>query len=104
MAKDTLFLSILHAGICQHRIIINIPPFTFVCHNPFMGPETLALLIPILALSIPIVAIISKAATRRQQVDPAQAQKIAVLEERVRELDNALSRVNGDVERLEDKR
>ena len=68
-----------------------------------MGVETLALLIPILALSIPIVAIIAKAATKKHEANPAQTQKIAALEERVRELDQALSQVNGDMERLEDK-
>ena len=68
-----------------------------------MGVETLALFIPILALSIPIVAIIAKAVTKKHEVDPAQAQKIVALEERVRELDQALSQMNGNVERLEDK-
>jgi len=68
-----------------------------------MGPETLALFIPILALSIPIVAIVARAVTKKHEANPELGGKIVALEERVRELEHSLSRVNGDVERLEDK-
>jgi hypothetical protein len=68
-----------------------------------MGPEGLALFIPILALSIPIVAIIANAVVKKNRVDPNQGRKIEALEARVQELESALTRVSGDVDRLEDK-
>ena len=72
-----------------------------------MGPETLALFIPILALSIPIVAIIANAATKKYRVKPGldgeQSQRVEKLEARVRELEDTVMRAGGDIERLEDK-
>ena len=72
-----------------------------------MGPETLALFIPILALSIPIVAIIAKAATKKYQANPAldgeQRRHIEAVEARLRELEDVVGRAGSDIERLEDK-
>ena len=72
-----------------------------------MGPDTLALLIPIFALSIPIVAIIAKAATKKYQANPAlnneQSRHIEALESRIRELEETVGRAGSDIERLEDK-
>lgn len=66
---------------------------------------TLALLIPIIALSIPIVAIIANAVTKKYKFsgNPDQLQHIARLEERVKELEDAVANMSGDVTRLEDK-
>lgn len=70
-----------------------------------MGVESLALFIPILALSIPIVAIIANAFTKKYKYsgNPAQLEHIARLEERVKELENVVANMTGDVARLEDK-
>ena len=68
-----------------------------------MNPSSLAMLIPILALSIPIVAIIATAATKKYKANPEQSTKITALENRILELEQSLSQMNGDVERLEDR-
>ena len=68
-----------------------------------MGPETLALLIPIMALSIPIIAIITRARTARYKADPNQLEYVKRLESRIFELETTVSQINGDVEKLEDK-
>ena len=75
-----------------------------------MGPETLALLIPILALSIPIVAIISNMITKKykygagpEQLEQNKHQQavIAKLEERVAELEKTVSLVHDSVDQIE---
>ena len=70
-----------------------------------MGIESLALFIPILALSIPIVAIIANAITKKYKYsgNPKQLEHIVRLEERVKELENVVANMTGDVARLEDK-
>lgn len=62
-----------------------------------------ALFIPILALSIPIVAIITFGRRRGGVQSPEQQRRIELLEEKVRRLEQALDSVNGDVRELEDK-
>jgi archaellum component FlaC len=68
-----------------------------------MTVESIALFIPILALSIPIVAIIANAMTKKYKNGPDQTAQVEKLEKRVLELEESLSQVNGDVERLEDR-
>ena len=70
-----------------------------------MNPETLALMIPILALCIPIVAILAKSRRTKGPVDSQQQlqQHIAQLEEKVRQLEETVHSLSSDVTRLEDK-
>ncbi|WP_455381384.1 hypothetical protein [Salinispira pacifica] len=69
-----------------------------------MNPETIALFIPILALSIPIVAIISGTVSKKYKykVNADQNEYIAKLEARVAELESAVHRMGDDLGRLED--
>ncbi|MBT3271857.1 MAG: hypothetical protein HN368_01785 [Spirochaetales bacterium] len=64
---------------------------------------SIALFIPILALSIPIVAIIANAATKKYKDNPEQSGKIEALEKRIALLEQTLSETSGDIERLEDR-
>lgn len=69
--------------------------------------EFLALMIPILALSIPIVAILSSARLKRMrfeaQQSPGQREYTALLEKRVAGLEETVAQLSGNVDRLEDK-
>lgn len=65
--------------------------------------EFLALLIPILALCIPIVAILTRARRRGEVASPQQERRIAALEEKVRHLEESLQTANDNVHELESK-
>lgn len=72
------------------------------------NPGTLALFIPVLALSIPIVAIIANAYQKSHQGgSPEQARRIQTLEQRIQALESAvegkLSDMRGDLTELEEK-
>lgn len=69
-----------------------------------MNPSTLALLIPVLALSIPIVAILANAFTKRSKVlSPDQERRINELQARVAELESTVDTLTGSVLRIEEK-
>ena len=72
-----------------------------------MGMEWLAMMIPILALSIPIVAILSSARLKRMRLEaqqsPGQREYVAHLERRVASLEETVAQLSGNVDRLEDK-
>lgn len=65
--------------------------------------EFLALLIPIMALSIPIVAIITRSRRQGQIASPEQERRVRGLEEKVRHLEESLDLMTGQVHELEDK-
>lgn len=65
--------------------------------------EIFALLIPIMALSIPIVAIITRSRRQGQVASPEQDRRIRGLEEKVRSLEESLEQMGGQVHELEDK-
>lgn len=65
--------------------------------------EVLALLIPIMALSIPIVAILSRGRRQGPQASPEQEQRIRALEQKIERLETALDSMDGEVRELEDK-
>ncbi len=65
--------------------------------------EYLALLIPILALSIPIVAILTRSRRQGTTVPPEQDRRIRGLEEKVRLLEESLDSMGSQVHELEDK-
>lgn len=65
--------------------------------------EIFALLIPIMALSIPIVAILTRSRRQGQDPSPEQERRIRGLEEKVRRLEESLDLVGGQVHELEDK-
>lgn len=65
--------------------------------------EVLALLIPIMALSIPIVAILTRSRRQGQVGSPEQQRRIRGLEEKVRQLEESLDLMGGQVHDLEDK-
>ena len=66
---------------------------------------TIALFIPILALSIPIVAIVANAATKKYKTQPDRESqlKIEKLEERIAQLEQSVEDISGSVNQLEDK-
>ena len=68
-----------------------------------MNPAQLALLIPILALSIPIVAIFASIFKKRGMVNPAQEKKIRELEAKVASLEQTVSVLADTVLQIEDK-
>ena len=63
--------------------------------------EYFALLIPIMALSIPIIAILTRG--RRQTAPPEQERRIRQLEDRISELETTIRSMGGEVHELEDK-
>ncbi|HUX22060.1 MAG TPA: hypothetical protein VMW69_12535 [Spirochaetia bacterium] len=65
--------------------------------------EYFALLIPIMALSIPIVAILTRARRQGQIGSPEQERRIHVLEERIAALEANAASMRGDVHELENK-
>lgn len=65
--------------------------------------EILALLIPILALSIPIVAILTRARRQGGVGSPEQERRIRGLEEKVRQLEESLDSMGGQLHELDDK-
>ena len=71
------------------------------------NPGSLALFIPILALSIPIVAILANAYQKSHQGNPNQDRRIQALEEKVRVLENLvevkLSDMRSELTELEEK-
>jgi len=68
-----------------------------------MDPARLALMIPILALCIPIVAILANAWRKRGQAHPIQERKIQELEAKVRSLEQTVSVLSDSVLQLEDR-
>ena len=70
-----------------------------------MGPETLALFIPILALSIPIVAIIAGTFKKKYKMGSgmAQASDFLELKAKVKSLEETVARLSGNIEQIEDK-
>ncbi|MBN2049904.1 MAG: hypothetical protein JW760_05615 [Spirochaetales bacterium] len=71
------------------------------------NPGTLAMLIPIFALSIPIVAILADAYKKSHRNSPETAKKIEALEKRIHVLENMmegkLTDLRSDVTQLEEK-
>ena len=67
--------------------------------------EYLALMIPILGLSIPIVAIIAgtKAKRYKYMAQNQEAGKVDALEARIQQLEETISNLTTDVDRIEDK-
>ena len=59
-------------------------------------------LIPIFALSIPIVAIIANAYTKTHKKDPKLMERIQHLEEKIKLLDSSVQNIHSDVVKLED--
>ena len=70
-------------------------------------PGSIALFIPILALSIPIVAIIANAYQKSHQGNPHQDRRIQALEDKVHVLENLvevkLSDMRSELTELEEK-
>lgn len=65
--------------------------------------EFLALLIPIMALSIPIIAILTRSRRHGQVASPDDERRIRGLEEKVRHLEESLDVMGGQMHELEDK-
>ena len=68
-----------------------------------MSPANLALMIPIIALCIPIVAILANAARKRNLVNPAQEKRIQELELKVKLLEHQAAVLSGSVLQIEEK-
>jgi hypothetical protein len=72
-----------------------------------MNPGTIGVFIPIIALSIPIVAIIAGTLSKKYkyQANIDQLEQIKKLEVRVQELESGLHAMGGEIDRLnEDQR
>ena len=69
-----------------------------------MNPAMIGVFIPIVALSIPIVAIIASTLSKRYKylANNTQSEYVARLEARVSELELTVQRMGGDLNRLED--
>ena len=63
----------------------------------------LALLIPILALSIPIIALLTRARRGGAPQSPEQAKRILVIEERTQMLEGRIASLTGQLQELEAK-
>ena len=70
-----------------------------------MNPASLAMLLPIIALCIPIAAIITAGRTKRAQIEAQNSggADIARLEARVAELEQQIAAVNANVLQIEEK-
>jgi hypothetical protein len=68
-----------------------------------MNPANLALMIPILALCIPIVAILANAAKKRNLANPAQEKRIRDLELKVKLLEQQAAVLSDSVLQMEEK-
>lgn len=69
-----------------------------------MDPASIGVFIPIIALAIPIVAIISSTLSKKYKylANETQAEYVRKLEARVNELESTVQRMNDEVVRLED--
>ena len=68
-----------------------------------MDPARLALMIPIVALCIPIAAILANAIKKRNPVNPIQEKKVQELELKVKVLEQQVSDLTGTLLQLEEK-
>lgn len=68
-----------------------------------MNPATLGVFIPIIALSIPIVAIIAGTFSKKYKLmDKEQVRRLEALEGKVHELETRMLDVSGSVDQLEE--
>jgi hypothetical protein len=67
--------------------------------------ESIALFIPILALSIPIVAIITSAITRKYKylAESKTPEEVSRLEARIQKLEETIASLTNDVAQIEEK-